>query len=882
MQTVVVSSPVCTTLAMTRSGSSVGASGAAVHGASSSLALSAASWSLGGALSHARLLGVALVLSGDFGTRTAFRYPVPTTGANKKHAPKQSHASMRASPSGAHLVSDDGSADSPLVGAANSAKSEPSDDENESKHAQSGATGTSLVDDIYGMSPDEFARLFCPKLSLCARVLDVSVDGLRFVSFPVRLRYQEGRAFQARARRRRARERVSARQRVNLRTGGGGTADQLAARSDERTGEKPNVAPHGSNTDSESDDAVLDDDDADGSGDDDVVDGEHELTFFNVVFVLSGGVSPELAAMYGHVAAQLARALLHEQTRAHFVSQQAQLLVSIREKYLNTVARASAAASGPGGPRGAAPPKPVQPDFHALAHLLLSHSLLANHLHHLYYGLLQQEFERFGGGPGLGLGGPLASLGVENNHGLAAHSGRAGATASTADGIATVSAAFAKLGAQLAQSHNTPSTTAATAARNAATKLLQVDHSHTTLLINNWFPLNLALSALPLPVDVAPASSMRLRPYQTLLLTVPASELLQSLPGDCSPLLRRLISQTDPRMNFTALAATLRLPLTQLYRLVTHLFYWNKCILIDAVSGDNVYAINERACQSAMGHSSGRARQQAVSFHHSARRSLSARAGSSSGSGRSRRRSSSVDSMPSPVATTFIPAAMLYEWTQQFAGGALSLLAVLTRLSAPALPPPGSPPGPAPRTLSQHMHRIAASAAAVQSAHGGSSTSTSTASSVPPAVSSSKLRAQVQSEFLAQLLFLIKKQWVVQVQRWFIRIDDDDEDDDDDDEDDDEDAADYSVDGSRGGLSASHSARSLRSLDDSRATTATVDSSTDDPWRALLDRLTPLYFDGRHSLVEILWSERETGLTYAHLQHLITLFPKQLVTVMHP
>src|SRR4051812_49223691 len=47
--------------------------------AAASLALPAAAASLLGARGTAQLRGIALVVSGDFGTRTVFRHPVPPT-----------------------------------------------------------------------------------------------------------------------------------------------------------------------------------------------------------------------------------------------------------------------------------------------------------------------------------------------------------------------------------------------------------------------------------------------------------------------------------------------------------------------------------------------------------------------------------------------------------------------------------------------------------------------------------------------------------------------------------------------------------------------------------------------------------------------------------
>lgn len=40
---------------------------------------------------------------------------------------------------------------------------------------------------VYGMPPKVFARMFCPKAALCGQVLEVVIDELRFISHPVLL-----------------------------------------------------------------------------------------------------------------------------------------------------------------------------------------------------------------------------------------------------------------------------------------------------------------------------------------------------------------------------------------------------------------------------------------------------------------------------------------------------------------------------------------------------------------------------------------------------------------------------------------------------------------------------------------------------------------------
>ena len=220
----------------------------------------------------------------------------------------------------------------------------------------------------------------------------------------------------------------------------------------------------------------------------------------------------------------------------------------------------------------------------------------------------------------------------------------------------------------------------------------------------------------------------------------------------------------------------------------------------------------------------------------------------------------------------------MYEYSQRWAPS--TFLAFLTRLSTR-------------RTLGEHLQRVAfapalyqasAAGAGSSASGGGSGMATSSAASVAAAASLSAVQRELQNEFMEQLLFMLKKQWVRQVQRYIVRIVPDDSDSDSDSDSDLEREEEPS-------LYTSHSARSLRSLDrtPSRSTTPAAAGvgaggaagAEADPWRALLERLTPLYFNGRHSVTEMLWKERDTGLTFAHLQHLCNVFPQELFMIQH-
>lgn len=612
------------------------------------------------------------------------------------------------------------------------------------------------------------------------------------------------------------------------------------------------------------------------------------------------------------------------------------------------------------------------PDWHALSHLLLTHSLLANHLYQLYWGLTHQEYERFGGG---GIAGISHWLGLDNSSGMdddisdsrvttPAWAPSSSVTAHQTDMIARVSASFHRLASRIlsAAPDEIPSLTKAAVAKAAADQLLRIDHSHTHLLVNNWLHIHFSLTPnpdrmLPLPIPTADGSQ-HIQPYHSCLFTVRPQVLLSELPHDASPILRRFIIHSSPLISFNALSSELGVSLDYLYRIVAHLVYWNKCRIIDVVAMNNLYVIDHthaligtmahNATILAGGHSassaSGRGR---VSWATStSKRSSSARPSltASNQAGSSRRRNASVDPSASsslPLAPPFIPASLLYEWTQQWP--AASLTALLTHLSQR-------------RTLGEHMQRLTAIAALTahlytplpsivgttgtaipphppiptapvtstvpplsssSSTSSSSAAATSTSTSTPlPSLSFSPLSPKfirsvedrLQHEFIQQLLFLMRKRWIQQMHTFIARIHEHDDDDasdeetesEDDDEEEDE-AEDDSVDqrhedeSAMAAVVSSNSPIVGRSSGEtsrqhnqphghhpSHAATATSTSapaSALDPWHALLERLSFLYFDGRHSTTEILWKERSTGLTEQHLHHLIKLFPTKLFTI---
>lgn len=87
------------------------------------------------------------------------------------------------------------------------------------------------------------------------------------------------------------------------------------------------------------------------------------------------------------------------------------------------------------------------------------------------------------------------------------------------------------------------------------------------LYINNWCPLRFTLS------DPTAYPKVPIRPYQTLLLTTSLSQVLRTLPRDCSPLLREFLKKVDPCKSFQSLGLESNLPMSQQFRLAAHLIY---------------------------------------------------------------------------------------------------------------------------------------------------------------------------------------------------------------------------------------------------------------------------------------------------------------------
>ncbi|CAI9729517.1 Hypothetical predicted protein [Octopus vulgaris] len=121
------------------------------------------------------------------------------------------------------------------------------------------------------------------------------------------------------------------------------------------------------------------------------------------------------------------------------------------------------------------------------------------------------------------------------------------------------------------------------------------------LYVNHWVMVNFCLphrvhlnslnnkALKPEAIDKCLES---LRPYHGILLLVDCDTLLKSLPIDCSPTLVRLISCVNPTKNLQTLSLDADLSLSQVFRLVSHLVYWAKAMIIYPLCENNMYVLS--------------------------------------------------------------------------------------------------------------------------------------------------------------------------------------------------------------------------------------------------------------------------------------------------
>ncbi|XP_040581661.1 GATOR1 complex protein NPRL3 [Lepeophtheirus salmonis] len=86
-----------------------------------------------------------------------------------------------------------------------------------------------------------------------------------------------------------------------------------------------------------------------------------------------------------------------------------------------------------------------------------------------------------------------------------------------------------------------------------------------------------------------------LRPYHAMILLYDEQELLDTLPLDASPAMRKVIHCTSPLKSFRTLASDADLSLNQVFQIAGHLLYWGKATVIYPVCETNVYVVSPYA-----------------------------------------------------------------------------------------------------------------------------------------------------------------------------------------------------------------------------------------------------------------------------------------------
>jgi len=99
-------------------------------------------------------------------------------------------------------------------------------------------------------------------------------------------------------------------------------------------------------------------------------------------------------------------------------------------------------------------------------------------------------------------------------------------------------------------------------------------------------------------LDVEPESIWNcleaLRPYHGILLLYEERELLDKLPLDASPTLKKMLSHASPTNSFRTIASDSDLALLHVFHLAGHLLYWGLAIVIYPICETNIYVVSPK------------------------------------------------------------------------------------------------------------------------------------------------------------------------------------------------------------------------------------------------------------------------------------------------
>lgn len=120
------------------------------------------------------------------------------------------------------------------------------------------------------------------------------------------------------------------------------------------------------------------------------------------------------------------------------------------------------------------------------------------------------------------------------------------------------------------------------------------------LKINGWVNVsfclphkvhNLNQGSIHIKPETIHKSLAAIRPYHTLLFLVNEGYLVDSLPGDCSPAVTRLVRMASPLKSFQTLSQDTDIPLSQVFAIAAHLVYWGMATIIYPLCESNVYVV---------------------------------------------------------------------------------------------------------------------------------------------------------------------------------------------------------------------------------------------------------------------------------------------------
>lgn len=120
------------------------------------------------------------------------------------------------------------------------------------------------------------------------------------------------------------------------------------------------------------------------------------------------------------------------------------------------------------------------------------------------------------------------------------------------------------------------------------------------LKINGWVNVSFCLphkvhnlneGSIHIKPETIHKSLAAIRPYHTLLFLVNEGYLIDSLPGDCSPAVTRLVRMASPLKSFQTLSQDTDIPLSQVFAIAAHLVYWGMATIIYPLCESNVYVV---------------------------------------------------------------------------------------------------------------------------------------------------------------------------------------------------------------------------------------------------------------------------------------------------